>query len=291
MNGQSSGIAVTYRRAGRIAVSAAALALLWPSPGGASTAASRPQEEWVTLEHCRLVPNDYNDGDSFHVRADNQEYIFRLYFVDAPEKDGDIKYRLTEQADYFGIDTSDVQPLGRQAAAFAAEFLQGEFTVTTKWHGGQGRSRLPRYYAVVKAGDRDLARELVARGLARVFGVRTTLPDGTKGTDLRADLLKVEDQAREKRRGAWATSKRHFIENLAELQTQNPGEKLVMIPRTVATYSLGEPRHRLGEVLPGTVVHVTEEFPDGWVHVHYENPTGGIQEAFCLRWDLSLPDI
>lgn len=269
----------------------AAAVLLWPSPGGASKAATRAPEEWVTLEHCRLVPNAYNDGDSFHVQADGQEYIFRLYFVDAPEKDDDIKYRLTEQADYFGINTAEVQALGQQAAAFASEFLQGEFTVTTKWHGGQGRSRLPRYYAVVKVDGRDMAEELVARGLARVFGVRTTLPDGAKGTTLRANLLHIEDQAREKRLGAWATSKRHVIENMAELQAENPGEKLVVIPRTVATYSLGEPRHRLGEVLPGTVVHVTEEFPNGWVHIHYENPTGGIHEAFCLRWDLSLPDI
>jgi hypothetical protein len=42
-------------------------------------------EEWQTLRNCRLVPNEWNDGDSFHVSHQGQEYIFRLYFADAPE--------------------------------------------------------------------------------------------------------------------------------------------------------------------------------------------------------------
>lgn len=269
-----------------------ACGLLWPSPGSSSTAASPDgKQAWTTLEHCRLVPNEYNDGDSFHVRSGNQEYIFRLYFVDAPEDEADLKFRLLEQSDYFGIDSTNVMALGRDAADFTANFLRGEFTVITKWHGGQGRSKLPRYYGIVKVGSKDLGEALVDHGLARVFGVRTTLPDGSPGDEERSRLLKIEDQAREQRRGAWLESKRHLIPNMPELQAQNPGEKLIVTPRTVATYSLGEPRHRLGEVLPGTVVHITEEYPDGWCHVHYELPTGGIEEAFCLRWDLSLPDI
>ena len=50
--------------------------------------------DWVTLENCQLVSNPSNDGDSFHVRADNKEYIFRLYFVDAPETDAASPARL-----------------------------------------------------------------------------------------------------------------------------------------------------------------------------------------------------
>ena len=42
-------------------------------------------EPWVTLSDCHYVPNNSNDGDSFHVKAGEKEYIFRLYFVDAPE--------------------------------------------------------------------------------------------------------------------------------------------------------------------------------------------------------------
>ena len=38
-------------------------------------------DEWKTLTNCRLIENESNDGDSFHVKADGEEHIFRLYFV------------------------------------------------------------------------------------------------------------------------------------------------------------------------------------------------------------------
>jgi len=45
-------------------------------------------EQWVTYKGCRYLPNAANDGDSFHVRRRRGgKYIFRLYFVDAPETD------------------------------------------------------------------------------------------------------------------------------------------------------------------------------------------------------------
>ena len=43
--------------------------------------------DWTIYEHCRLITNPSNDGDSFHVRVGRNHYIFRLYFVDAPETD------------------------------------------------------------------------------------------------------------------------------------------------------------------------------------------------------------
>ena len=42
-------------------------------------------KDWIVLENCRLITNPANDGDSFHVSAGEKEYLFRLYFVDAPE--------------------------------------------------------------------------------------------------------------------------------------------------------------------------------------------------------------
>jgi hypothetical protein len=42
-------------------------------------------DEWQTLRNCRLIENESNDGDSFHVETNGKEYILRLYFVDAPE--------------------------------------------------------------------------------------------------------------------------------------------------------------------------------------------------------------
>jgi len=51
-----------------------------------ATAESAPQAQaFQRLDNCRLIADAYNDGDSFHVKADGKEWIFRLYFVDAPE--------------------------------------------------------------------------------------------------------------------------------------------------------------------------------------------------------------
>ena len=44
-------------------------------------------DEWETIRGCRLIENESNDGDSFHVEADGEEKIFRLYFVDTPESE------------------------------------------------------------------------------------------------------------------------------------------------------------------------------------------------------------
>ena len=71
--------------------------------------------DWVTLENCRLVPNPANDGDSFHVRANDKEYIFRLYLVDAPETDAVNPARLIEQAKHFGISVPQVIEVGEAA--------------------------------------------------------------------------------------------------------------------------------------------------------------------------------
>jgi hypothetical protein len=71
------------------------IALLLPiEKAGASS-------DWVTLENCRLIPNPANDGDSFHVSADGKEYLFRLYFVDAPETDAANPARLIETSETF----------------------------------------------------------------------------------------------------------------------------------------------------------------------------------------------
>lgn len=45
--------------------------------------------EWQAIRNCSLIENESNDGDSFHVKADGEERIFRLYFVDTPEADAD----------------------------------------------------------------------------------------------------------------------------------------------------------------------------------------------------------
>ena len=57
---------------------------IWLAAPG-QTDAKGKEKDWITLDHCQLIPNKANDGDSFHVRANDNEYLVRLYFVDAPE--------------------------------------------------------------------------------------------------------------------------------------------------------------------------------------------------------------
>ena len=68
--------------------------------GGAILRLSAGQD-WRSLQDCRLIANPSNDGDSFHVSAGEQEYVLRLYLVDAPEIDAGNPARLVEQASYF----------------------------------------------------------------------------------------------------------------------------------------------------------------------------------------------
>jgi endonuclease YncB( thermonuclease family) len=244
--------------------------------------------QWAVLENCRLIHNSYNDGDSFHVMHDGKKYIFRLYYVDAPETELYLRPRIQEQAEAFGISFDKMLEIGHAATAFVNEQLSDTFTVYTKWHSAQGRSASLRYYAFIRTGDRDLGEMLVERGLARVFGVRVNTPDGTAASGYRSHLLEIQQQARENQAGAWL-----YAKALDEYDGDNPFAQLkaVICPRALPVYSPGTPRQYIGSVARRTVVYVLEEFPDGWVHIRYREEPGDITDAYCLRWDLKLPDL
>ncbi len=163
-------------------------------------------EEWKRLESCRLLEHPANDGDSFHVLGpDGAEYIFRLHGVDTPEsvEDETLESRIEEQAAYFGIRTEKVTRYGHQAASFTQKQLKEPFTVLTRMQSAMGRSKLPRYYAfVVTSNGEDLARVLLANGLARAFGAPVRI--GRKSADeLEEELQDVEHEARKAGRGIW----------------------------------------------------------------------------------------
>lgn len=169
-------------------------------------AQQKSAEEWEVLENCRLLTNATAvlDGDNFHVRHDGREYIFRLYFVDAPESDATLKDRIEDQAAYFGISPTDIPRAGRLASQFTRETLSGgNFTVITRWRNAAGRSTLARFYAVVLVNGKNLAEELVAHGHARIFGMRANWPDGPRSTTFINKLKNLELSAREKKRGVW----------------------------------------------------------------------------------------
>ncbi|HMP96284.1 MAG TPA: ankyrin repeat domain-containing protein [Kiritimatiellia bacterium] len=159
---------------------------------------------WTVLENCRLLKRGGNDGDSFHVRHDGKEYIFRLYFVDAAETSLSFPQRVRDQEQYFGLNTSDTLKLGEAASKFATSLLaSGPFTVVTQWEDARGNSRLPRHYAMVVTSLGDLDELLVKEGLVRRFGmpVKTSL-----GERKQSVLRQLEQEAKRQQAGAWAKS-------------------------------------------------------------------------------------
>jgi DNA uptake protein ComE-like DNA-binding protein len=171
-----------------------------------ATAGVMAQGKWTKLEHCHLVPNPGNDGDSFHVSDGKKEYIFRLYLVDAPETDAADPARLIEQAKHFGISVPQVIELGEAAKSFVQEKLAEPFTVFTRMANAMGRSKLERFYAFVRTNDGDLGEKLVANGLARVQG-RSAKPPGVASSAVESQRLKqLEDEAKQHKLGGWAAN-------------------------------------------------------------------------------------
>ena len=105
--------------------------------------ASTLANDWQTIRNCRLMENESNDGDSFHVEADGEERIFRLYFVDAPESEsgGYVTKRVAEQAELFGITEEESVEMGKKAAAFTCAVLSRPFTVTTRGQRAMGQEK------------------------------------------------------------------------------------------------------------------------------------------------------
>lgn len=173
--------------------------LLFPLLGAGAWAAPAP---WATLEGCTYVPHANNDGDSFHVRCGGDAFVLRLYFVDAPETNLLYPERTREQAEHFGATLDDTLKAGKRAGAFVRDALKGSFTVVTRKAAAAGRGKEPRYYALVKVGDRNLDEMLVLQGLARAKGVGASVP-GEKARAHAERLRLLEEEAKRQRRGLW----------------------------------------------------------------------------------------
>ncbi len=125
---------------------------------------------------------------------------FRLYFLDTTESRSRGK-RSVEQAAFFGLTREQANELGEQAKAFSANGLAKPFTIYTRWRGVFGDSR---NYAVVFTNEgKDLAELLVRAGLARIYGVRTLLPDGSDSGRYLRQLRQLEKEAKAAKLGGW----------------------------------------------------------------------------------------
>jgi competence protein ComEA len=180
------------------------MAVVTTTPGQQTRDSTNPEGKWEVLEGCTLVTNPVVDGDSFQVQHKDRTYIFRLYFVDAPEADVSLRDRIQDQAAYFGISTADIPRAGKLAAQFTRERLTGrEFTVVTRWQNAMGRSTLARFYCITLVKGENLAEQLVANGWARIYGLRANWPDGTRSTTVINKLKNLELTGREQQRGVW----------------------------------------------------------------------------------------
>ena len=190
------------------------LALVSANTSATAAAASELQ----VIEGCTLVAADWADGDSFRVKLPaGEEVTVRLYGADCLEHhvaDETDARRLRSQRRYFGI--TRVKPeaaaaiefakeLGRQASEETQAFLDRPFTIHTSFADARGDARFARVYAFVEDADgRDLAAHLVAKGLARAFGVsRSTLADES-ADDYREMLADLELRAAAAGAGIWA---------------------------------------------------------------------------------------
>jgi endonuclease YncB( thermonuclease family) len=203
---------VSVKRAARFSGNILRFALLFFAlfgclTGSAAESTRKEPAKWVTLTGCKFMSQEHSDGDSFHVKFGQRELIFRLYFVDAPETDESLKDRIRDQGQYFGVTPKEVLKTGESAKKFTAQWLQRPFTVRSRWQNAMGRSRLPRYYALIEANGQDLGELLVSRGLARAKGTMATMPDGSRAKDQMEKLRKLEAEARSKPLGIWAQSK------------------------------------------------------------------------------------
>jgi len=188
---------------------------IWLSAIDRVSAKGKEKEDWVTLENCQLVRNMANDGDSFHIRANETEYLVRLYFVDAPETANLGPARLIEQAEYFGVTVPQVIEIGRDAKKFVDAKLSEPFTVITRLAEGLGRSKIQRIYGLVRTKDGDLGEQLITNGLARIHGVHPAMPDGSSGEDELQRLEQLEQDAKQKKLGGWAVSSSRLPSNNA----------------------------------------------------------------------------
>jgi DNA uptake protein ComE-like DNA-binding protein/endonuclease YncB( thermonuclease family) len=189
----------------RVGVSAfIGVAVLWTVTLNLS--ARGGSNHWIVLKDCRLIANPANDGDSFHVSVGAKEYLFRLYFVDAPETDEMTPRRLVDQATYFAISVPQAIEVGRAAKEFIQQKLSQPFTIFTHMSDAMGQSRLERFYAFVQTRQGDLGEQLVRNGLARNYGFKAVPPGLRNSQEEVAKLQQLEDQAKQERVGAWGVN-------------------------------------------------------------------------------------
>lgn len=215
------------------------------------------------LEHVRLIPTDWADGDSFRVRApDGEQHTLRLYGADCIEwhvTDETDARRLRAQRRYFGVSAHGGGPQssitlatehGALAGDAVAELLEQPFTVYTTFADGRGDARYQRIYAFVETADgKDLATELVRRGLARAYGVYRTTADGRSRDDYREQLKDAELVAAQAGAGIWAYTDWQALPQERQAQRREEAEDDIALGKAEPTEAIDLNTATRGELM------------------------------------------
>lgn len=178
------------------------------TPGQPSRSANSQPDQRASFQHltgASLAEDRNNDGDSFRLAVNGSSYVFRIYFVDAPEKhlnrfNGE---RLDQQGRYFGhSDRNTTIQIGLEAKQVAERLLRSTpFTIHTRWQKVYDSGR---FYAFIQFGDGEyLSEKLVKLGLCRIYTEGAETPDGQSRKGFEAKLRELEKAARKARRGGW----------------------------------------------------------------------------------------
>lgn len=192
---------------------------------------------WEKLENCRFVEGGHSDGDSIEAEYRGQRYVFRLYFVDAIEKNPQSRSRRAGQAKYFDLKGEEAEAKALQAAYAASDFtrerLKKPFTVYTRWDKVDPRGDNPSLRAFVTTADgRDLSTQLVAEGLAIIRNGRRSVsdhPEGASVDEMLRDLRLAETGAHLAGRGAWVSSRRDIPAARARLEKVQAGDRKTLL--------------------------------------------------------------
>lgn len=235
------------------------------------------EEKWKVFEGCTLIENEANDGDSFHVAYLNRSYIFRLYWVDAPETDNRYPDRLRSQATDMGISEQDVIPLGNEATNFTRKILQKPFTVYTTYEDARGASTKKRYYAMVETEQGFLSQALIENGFARIKGWQ---PDPPGPLSRRTYNMRLAGIAKENKSSAKTTR--------PSTSTPRPNMvgQTIIAKRSILIFKAQPPHTPAGKVKPGTAITILDETTAGRVKVTFDLPSGRRYTGLCLKTDL-----
>jgi competence ComEA-like helix-hairpin-helix protein len=204
-------------------------------------------KDWTVLQNCRLIVNPANDGDSFHVSAGANEYIFRVCLVDTPETEGTEPGRLIEQAKYFEITVPQAIEVGEAAKAFTREKLAEPFAVFTRMSDAMGRSKTERFYAFVQTKEGDLGEQLVRNGLARVHGAKLIPPGFSSSQPEHKKLQQFEDEAKQEKIGGWGINAGRL-----NVRAEKPNTFTVFTPQRTSPARTGSASSVSSSVTPST---------------------------------------